>query len=328
MCCPVRTWPTLGWRSLLRHIYRRQDQWSELVPAQPESEQHACILQFLGLAEHLFFSDLSTLTDKRKRLAYLEMRREYFTELMQKLLPDLMADPDLSAGITAHAIENAAGRIEHEANQLVERRSVVMAEVRDRSYTSKGQLTAILEERSVALHNRERACNEVAAIRARLAELEEYERNLNREAQRLDRADAAAGVLEDIRVTHCPACDQSVEGRAHEAERCFLCGQTTLSTDLTSDAAARRLRFERERVTAEQAEAVDLLESARQEVARRQSAVEEADRRIRDMDLVLKPFQAAASAIVPEEVALLDQRIGTLKTKRQTIEVHLAEVWR
>jgi hypothetical protein len=182
MCCPVRTWPTLGWRSLLRHIYRRQDQWSELVPAQPESEQHACILQFLGLAEHLFFSDLSTLTDKRKRLAYLEMRREYFTELMQKLLPDVMADPDLSAGITAHAIENAAGRIEHEANQLVERRSVVMAEVRDRSYTSKGQLTAILEERSVALHNRERACNEVAAIRARLAELEEYERNLNREA--------------------------------------------------------------------------------------------------------------------------------------------------
>ena len=298
------------------------------MPAQPESKQHACILQFLGLAEHLFFSDLSTLTDKRKRLAYLEMRREYFTELMQKLLTDLMADPDLSAGITAHAIENAAGRIEHEANQLVERRSVVMAEVRDRSYTSKGQLTAILEERSVALHNRERACNEVAAIRARLAELEEYERNLNREAQRLDRADAAAGVLEDIRVTHCPACDQSVEGRAHEAERCFLCGQTTLSTDLTSDAAARRLRFERERVTAEQAEAVDLLESARQEVARRQSAVEEADRRIRDMDLVLKPFQAAASAIVPEEVALLDQRIGTLKTKRQTIEVHLAEVWR
>jgi hypothetical protein len=160
----------------------------------------------------------------------------------------------------------------------------------------------------------------VAAIRARLAELEEYERNLNREAQRLDRADAAASVLEDIRVTHCPACDQSVEGRAHEAERCFLCGQTTLSSDLTSDAAARRLRFERERVTAEQAEAVDLLETARQEAARRQSAVEEADRRIRDMDLVLKPFQAAASAIVPEEVALLDQRMGTLKAKRQTIE--------
>jgi hypothetical protein len=59
-----------------------------VVPNQPESEQHACILQFLGLAEHLFSSDLSTLTDKKKRLAHLETRREYFTELMQKLLPD------------------------------------------------------------------------------------------------------------------------------------------------------------------------------------------------------------------------------------------------
>ena len=315
-----RTWPTLGWRSLLRHIYRRQDQWSDVVPNQPESEQHACILQFLGLAEHLFSSDLSTLTDKKKRLAHLETRREYFTELMQKLLPDLMADPDLTAGITADAIQKAAGRIEGEANQLVERRSVVMREVRDQSHTSKGQLTGILEERSVALHHKERASNDAAAIRGRLAELEEYQRNLNREAQRLERADAAADVLEDIRVTHCPACDQSVEGREHPAERCFLCGQTTLSAGLTGDAAARRLRFEREQVTAEQAEARELVESTRQEVARRQRAVEEADRRVRELDLLLRPFQAAASGIVPEEVALLDQRIGTLKARRETIE--------
>lgn len=67
-----RTWPTLGWRSLLRHIYRRQDYWSDLVPNQPESEQHACLLQFLGSAEHLFSSDLSTLTDRRKRLGSLK----------------------------------------------------------------------------------------------------------------------------------------------------------------------------------------------------------------------------------------------------------------
>jgi hypothetical protein len=316
-----RTWPTLGWRSLLRHVYRRQDQWSELVPAQPESEQHACILQFLGLAEHLFSSDLSTLTDKRQRLAHLQIRRDYFTELMQKLLPEIISDSDLSAGITADAIERAASRIEGEVNQLVERRSAVMGEVRDQSFTSKGELTALLEGRSVALHNKERASNEVAAIRARLAELEQYEKNLNREAQRLHRADAAADVLEDIRVTHCPACDQSVEGRAHEAGRCFLCGQTTLSAGLTGDTSARRLRFEREQVTAEQAEAGELLEAARQEAARRQRAVEEADRRIRDLDLLLKPFRAAASGMVPDELALLDQRIGTLTAKRETVQV-------
>jgi hypothetical protein len=315
-----RTWPSLGWRSLLRHIYRRQDQWSELVPKQPDSEQHACILQFLGLAEHLFSSDLSTLTDKRKRLAYLETRQEYFTELMHRLLPDLMGDPDLSEGITADAIEIAIDRTETELDHLVERRSVLMAEVRDQSHTPDGQLGEILEHRSGTLHLRERYRGELAAIADRIVELEEYDKGLKREAQRLDRADAAADVLEDIKVTHCPACDQSVEDRGREANHCFLCGQTTLSPELTGDAAARRLRFEREQVAAELAEAEELLGSARQEYGRKQEALFVEDRRLRDLDLLLRPFQAAASGIVPEEVALLDQRIGTLTARRGTVE--------
>jgi propionate CoA-transferase len=41
---------------------------------------------------------------------------------------------------------------------------------------------------------------------------------------------------------------------------------------------------------------------------------------VRDLDLLLKPFQAAASGIIPEDVALLDQRIGTLNARRETIE--------
>jgi hypothetical protein len=315
-----RTWPTLGWRSLLRHIYRRQNYWSDLVPDQPDSEQHACMLQFLGLAEHLFSSDLSMLTDKRKRLSELETRRKYFSELMHQLLPDLMDNPDLSEGITADAIERAVGRTEAELDQLVERRSVLIAEVRDQSHSPQGQLGAILEERSVALHRKERARGELAAISDRVAELEEYDRGLKREALRLERADAAADVLEDIKITHCPACDQSVESRSLEPHHCFLCGQTTLSPELTGDAPARRLRFEREQISAELAEAEELLASTRKECMRKQEAITNADRRIRDLDLLLKPFQAAASGIVPEEVALLDQRIGTLTARRETVE--------
>jgi hypothetical protein len=128
------------------------------------------------LAEHLFSSDLSTLTDKRKRLAYLETRKAYFTELMQRLLPDLMGDPDLSEGITADAIEIAIARTEQELNQLTERRSVLMAEVRDQSRTPDGQLGEILEHRSVTLHRKERYRGELAAIADRIAELEEYDK--------------------------------------------------------------------------------------------------------------------------------------------------------
>jgi hypothetical protein len=57
-----RTWSALGWRSLLRHIYRRQEFWGSLVPQQPDSEQHACVLQFLGIAEYLLSDEYASLS--------------------------------------------------------------------------------------------------------------------------------------------------------------------------------------------------------------------------------------------------------------------------
>ena len=315
-----RTWPSLSWRSLLRHIYRRQDYWSDLVPNQPESEQHACMLQFLGLAEHLFSEDRSALTDKRKRISQLETRRDYFVELMQKLLPDLMGDPDLSSGITAEGIVKASARIEAEINELVERRSTLLVQVRDQSHAPKGQLGAILEERTLALRNKERTGAELSGIQVRLSELEEYQSGLKRESVRLDRADAAAGLLEDIKITHCPACDQSVENRTRRAENCFLCAQPTLSAGMNAETAARRLKFEREQVSAEVSEAAELVDAARKELTRKQTALRDVDRRLRDVDLLLRPFQAAASGLLPEEVALIDQRIGALNARKETVE--------
>jgi hypothetical protein len=44
-----RAWPELGWRSLIRHMYRRQHFWNDLADKQPDSEQHACLMQFLEL---------------------------------------------------------------------------------------------------------------------------------------------------------------------------------------------------------------------------------------------------------------------------------------
>ena len=43
-----QTWPELSFRQLLRHIYRQQLKWGDLAEKQPISDQHACILQFLG----------------------------------------------------------------------------------------------------------------------------------------------------------------------------------------------------------------------------------------------------------------------------------------
>ncbi len=61
----LRTWPELGIRSLFRHMYRRQRFWSDLADQQPASEQHAAILQFVGIAERLFSQAYGELVKKR-----------------------------------------------------------------------------------------------------------------------------------------------------------------------------------------------------------------------------------------------------------------------
>lgn len=315
-----RTWPSLGWRSLLRHIYRRQDNWSELVHQQPESEQHACILQFLGLAEYLFSPELSTLNDKRKRLAGLETRRQHFAELLQKLVPDLMDDEELAKEVSAETLAGAAARIDEEITQLLLERTNIVARVRDQSQPAGHQLNELLEERASVVAARDTLRQEQSAIAGRVNELEHYRTSLTRELNRLDRTDTAANVLEDLKVTHCPACDQSVESRARHADSCFLCGQLTLDRETSKDAAARRLKFERDQIAAELEEANELIAVAHQDQRQKASSINESEQRLREIERALRPFQASASAVIPEDLALLDQRIGTLNERRQTVE--------
>ena len=78
-----RSWPELGWRTLVRHIYRRQNMWSDLADRQPPSEQHACLLQFLGAADKVFSSDFESLFEKQKQLTALQAQRDNFMHMLQ-----------------------------------------------------------------------------------------------------------------------------------------------------------------------------------------------------------------------------------------------------
>jgi predicted nucleic acid-binding Zn-ribbon protein len=181
-------------------------------------------------------------------------------------------------------------------------------------------LDTILEERVATQDRRDTLRRDLNAIQARIAELDRYRNGLDREVVRLERADAAASILENLRVTHCPACDQSVEGRDHHSHSCFLCGQPKERTGANAEAAVRRLKFERDQIAAERTEADELLTVAELELRQKCLAINDLEARLNELEQALRPFQASASAVVPEELALIDQRIGELNARRQTIE--------
>ena len=63
-------------RMLLRHIYRQQRFWGGIADQQHEGEQHACLLQFLGLAERLFTEQFGQLIKLKKEVDQLKVRRD------------------------------------------------------------------------------------------------------------------------------------------------------------------------------------------------------------------------------------------------------------
>lgn len=315
-----RTWPTLGWRSMYRHIYRRQDFWSDLAPEQPDSEQQAVLLQFLGLAEALFSEDLAQLADKRREIVRAENQKDVFLQLVQQIAPGLFPDEDLRVGLTEASIETAKRRLDQEIDGLVQARSAELARVQEQLARSKVDLQSLLDRRSLALEQRTVLKTAVESLQTRLRELVDYRETLTQEASRLARVDVAAEVFAPLRVTHCPACDQSVEHRPLRASRCFLCEQVTIDSEASLPAANSRLKFERDQIAGEVNEARDLVKAVGSELQERRRALLLIERELEGAELALRPFQASASQLLPESVALLDQQIGAIGSRKQALD--------
>lgn len=315
-----RTWPTLGWRSLYRHIYRRQDFWGDLAPEQPDSEQQAVLLQFLGLAEALFSVDLAKLADTRREIVRAENQKDFFLQLVQQIAPGLFPDEDLQVGLTEASIETAKARLDQEVGRLVEVRSAELRRVQYQLTRGKVDLHDLLDRRATTLDARTGLKSRMDALSARIRELTDYRDTLKQEAGRLSRVDVAAKVFAPLRVTHCPACDQSVEHRPAKAGCCFLCDQTTSDDEATLTAANTRLNFERDQIAGELKEAQDLLSAANADLKERHSELTLVERDLEGIEVALRPFQAAASHIIPESVALLDQQIGAIGSRKQGLD--------
>ncbi|MBK8616884.1 MAG: hypothetical protein IPN96_07180 [Anaerolineales bacterium] len=73
-----RAFPELSWRTLFRHIYRQQRFWSDLADKQFDSERQAALLQFTGIAEHIYSDEAGALVDVRKEIWKLQGARAIY----------------------------------------------------------------------------------------------------------------------------------------------------------------------------------------------------------------------------------------------------------
>lgn len=321
-----RTWPSLSWQSLLRHIYRKQKSWGELASQQLEVEQHACLLLFLGLAEHLFSSEYEQLIEKQKAIYLKQASKDNFVQTLNQISRELLDDAELGVAITPESLASALSRLERETVELINRRSEILATVQEAALNSTDELKSAsnefekLGQRWAELQfGRTEIATQIKTTQTRLGELRDYSSKLQEELSRVGRARSAGQVFRDLRVNKCPACGQPVKVSSLP-DHCYLCGQESKVDDHQVQASEQRLDFEIEQLQEEHKEAEELIEMVTRNLSnlflQQRSMSEELAR----LESQMRPLQSAAAIVMPPEISQLDMELGRQQERRRQLE--------
>jgi hypothetical protein len=192
-----RAWPELGWRSLYRHMYRRQSFWTDLADRQPESEQHACILQFVGIAELLFSEQYGKLVGLEKEIDRLQSSREQFVAMLREVSRELIDERELGVALTPDYISVAIQRQEAEIAALQARREAILRALLDETakqeangpnQVSKDVVEEMTQELADLRGREESATVAIGRTNDRLAELRKHRGLISEELGRMERA--------------------------------------------------------------------------------------------------------------------------------------------
>jgi hypothetical protein len=312
-----RTWPELGWRSLYRHMYRRQNMWSDIADKQPESEQHSSVLQFVGLAERLFSDEYGKLIEKQKKIIELQASKDQYMAILTDVSKQLLTAEEIGVGLSPQSIEAARQRTQSEITILNKKREQLLASL-TQSVTGQAEVSTngpssgiddLAEQLSRLQFRQDELLSAQKRAAARLSEMIDYRTSIQEELGRLERAQKAGIILADLKVTHCPACDRPIQSSLHHSESCHVC-QRPFGDNKPGLSRLDRIEFELEQLKATLAEANEMVATLNSEAGR--LAAEQTSERLQMATLrnMLRPIRSAAAAVLPPELGVIDMHIG------------------
>lgn len=306
-----QTWPELSFRTLLRHIFRQQRFWSGLVDQQPDNEQHASLLLFLGLAERIYSDDYGNLVDLKLKSMRLRARREQYSETLNDLAVDLLDSEDATLGVNETTVAAALKRLQDEVERLQRHKLEVLTTASDASLpvSDRSRISELGHARAAALEDVTVARQRRLGAEERLAEVRRYRADLAAEIERMDRVADASELLADLKVTHCPACDQAIIP-FQKPHHCFVCHQHLPAEPEVAGLGEVRLQFEQDRLNAELLEAGELIAILERDVDKHTRKYRDAEEALRAIEVELAPARRAVAAVAQADVSAIDVALG------------------
>jgi len=283
----------LTFRTLLRHLYRREDSWSDFAAREEEFHRRAVLRFFLGALD--VEGDLGEFAaaEAERRLADLRAR-----------LDDAVRDGDetlrgmsRTLGVDVQSWDQLAQVLDDLTSQIsvrTDERQRITADITaaEEYQSALGDEYALLSRAVTELRRTE------SDLESTLRAFRDSTGLVRGEIERLERARSAIGLFEDVPVRQCPACGQDVSARDAVEGHCFLCSQP-----VTEDLRKRRIDIERRALAEELAELEEQIEKTSGELqsARDDREAQEARR------------SAVGAQIEDERAALLAPHVGRLE---------------
>jgi len=315
-----RTWPELSWREMFRHMYKQERFWSDFAQQQFDVVRSACILHFLNVASNLYPKEYGDLVAKTKEKERLEAQKDVFVRVMQDVAVDVLAQPEMAVAVTPESIAESRQRHSIRLAEIDDARTKAL-ETFDRRAIATDPSFEAAKQHLESLHQElNRVENERNNTSRRHSELAEYAKTLEAELGRFARAKAGGSVLADLKVTHCPACDQELPDRSQTSDRCPVCGQIQVTFPDDVSGGNRRIEFEEQQVSEELDELRKLIKELEQALLAFDVQISDIKQRIDAEKRSISAAQALSVRAMPPEIALLDHEAGRITAELRQLD--------
>ncbi len=317
-----RTWPELSFRDIYRHMYKQEGMWSDIAQKQNEVVRSAVMLQFFRKAKSLYSEEYGELVSKQKQRDKIEAQKSVYSSVLQNVAIELVKDPGMSVAITEDSLISSKKKIEDEIKDVEKQKVYLLKQhtekleneqnKKNNDFDSIGKKIRDLMKQLDAFNN-----EKMESIK-RKQELESYQRTLNTELSRFNRATDAARVFSDLKITNCPACDQKVPLNRYEQNICNLCGQEEhFHADV--GLSEKRVSFEKAQVEEELTELGVQIKELGSNLISIDSKIEDLKGTLNTEQMKLRNIKSLSLVGLPSEVAVLDMKLGSLAEKLEQL---------
>jgi hypothetical protein len=315
-------WVEISFRTIYRHMYRQETMWSDIADKQPPNDQLAAQFLLFGIAQSIYSGDYDQKVSNEKKLILLEAQKTQYTEILNRVVQEMSPKgeeqlhyaTETEVEFSIASIETELTKLEEERNAIVEKR---IAEINEQKQLVVSQETELINKKIGIIKQIENSATFTGKLEKKMLQYVSIRETLADETSKLKRT-KKSGVIADMKISHCPACDQELLRQKKEKndEQCFLCSQPMPEANLVLP-TVNRLDFELAQLESEKKEIAELIDSLQKDIDQQKNSDKYLQEQLYYVELEIKPLKESLFTLSYQDLSEIDVKRGRLQEQIQ-----------